>query len=431
MPCDGKVSKGGTSYYRITGLASEEIYTITLTLTDGLPYQTVPNAVGGGSVACGWNNTVFGATIDCSTRATAGGVLDFRAIGDDTVGGAYVISLAEGGVVNEGSPSDPVVVSSFPFSGGALIHSFYLLTGLIPGGAYAIEFTDASSPVALFIFPDDRYQGSICSSRNDSGNSCNVTADGSGQIYLKANAQEVYGVTYTISVTVAGLANEGWQNEPIDISDQLPYSGMVHKGSSWYIINGLTAGSSYTITLSNATDNVALRVYGAGWVAAGGPHSDCYYNWANGGGNPIACVSTADSNGEIRIKVQGINTTDGATFDLDNAAGGIPNEGYPDAPVDLTGNTPWSGTIYNGPSYYKITGRAAGTDHTVTISNLTGDLTLWVYDDGAFQNQLCWSSQLGTVDETCVVQTTTGELHTRVTASFYVLGATFSLDVAP
>ena len=93
--------------------------------------------------------------------------------------------------------------------------------------------------------------------------------------------------------------------------------------------------------------------------------------------------------------------------------------------------TPWSGTIYNGVSHYKITGRAAATDYTVTIRNLTANLSLWVYDDGTFQNLLCTSTEPGTVDETCVGQTTTGELHMRVTIQPDVLGATFAVDVTP
>lgn len=433
VPYDGQVSTDGASYYRITGVTPDEVYTITLTRTDGLPYPAVPNAVSNGTIACGWNDSTPGASINCAMLASNEGVLDFEAQGDDTVGGSYVLTFAEGGVVNEGSPSDPVVVSSFPFSGGALLQSYYLLNGLTPGGAYAIEFTDASGPVGLFIFPDETYQREphICSSLNDSGSPCQVTADGSGHIYLMTNAQqEQYGVTYTISVVTADVANEGSRNAPIDISSQLPYSGMVHKGSSWYLLDGLTADSPYTVTLSGATDNVVLSVYGPGWMVVG-QRSDCRVLWSNGGGNPIACVSKADGNGEIRIEVNGFDTADGATFTLDAAAGGIPNEGYVGTPVDVTGATPWSGTIYNGPSYYQITGRAAATDYTVTISGLTANLDLRVYDDGTFQNELCASTQLGLVDETCVVQTTTGELHIRVLATFNVFGATFSLDVTP
>lgn len=41
----------------------------------------------------------------------------------------------------------------------------------------------------------------ICSSLNGSGNACNVTANGSGQIYLMTNIQDFSGVTYTIAVT--------------------------------------------------------------------------------------------------------------------------------------------------------------------------------------------------------------------------------------
>jgi hypothetical protein len=155
LPYDGQVARSGTSNYRIMGVTPEAIYTITLTRTDGLPYQSVPNAAQTGSVACGWDNTTRQAVIDCAMRATAGGALDFFVRGDDTVGGTYVITFSGGGLVNEGSPGDPVVVSSFPFTGSALVQSYYLLTGLAPGGSYAIGFADASSAVALFIFPDN------------------------------------------------------------------------------------------------------------------------------------------------------------------------------------------------------------------------------------------------------------------------------------
>jgi hypothetical protein len=432
LPYSGQVSRGSYSHYRVTGALPDSIYTITLARSDGLPFQSVPNAVSLGSIACGWANTTPGAIIDCAMRATAGGVLDFSVDGDTIIGGAYVITVTQGGIVNEGHPGDPIEVSSFPFSGGALIQSYYMLTGLTPGGAYAIEFTDASSPVALQIFPDDTYQRqpSICSSRNDSGEPCNATADVSGHIYLMTGAQEdLYGVTYTISVTGATVANEGSRNAPVDISSRLPYSGMVHKESSWYIITGLTAGSPYTATLSNASDVADLYLYGPGWDVG---ERDCYHWWANGGGNPIDCVSVADSNGEIRIEVSGFDSADGATFDLDMVAGGTPNEGYYGAPVDVTGVTPWSGSLYKDNSYYKITGLAAATDYTVTIRDLTDDLSLYVYDDVTLNNRLCLSTQNGTVDKTCVVQTTTGELHIRVGwGNGSVRGATFSLDVTP
>lgn len=433
LPYDGQVSQSGTSYYRITGATPDAIYTITLSRTDGLPYPSVPNAGGAGAVACGFDNVMPGASIDCAMRASGTGVLDFSASGDSVLGGAYALTLEEGGTVNEGSPGDPVALDSFPFSGGALSHSYYLLTGLTPGAAYEVAFADASGQVALFLFPDDTYQmqPNICSSIFGSGAPCNVVANGSGQIYVMTSVQqENLGVTYTISVAAAELANEGSLNAPIEISGQLPYEGMVHKESSWYILTGLAAALPYTVSLSNATDDVQIHLYGPGWLVAGQPN-DCQIDWANGGGDPIACVSNADGAGEIRIEVRGFDTADGATFDLDNAAGGVPNEGYFIAPVDLTGFTPWSGTVYNGPSRYKITSRAAGTDYTVEISNLSADLNLRVFDQSDLQNLLCASIQIGTVDETCVVQTTTGELYMLVSAGFNVFGSTFSMDVTP
>ena len=434
LPYSGEVSAGGDSYYRITGVTPSAIYTIVLTRTDGLPYQVVPNTAGSGGIACGWNNDTPGDTIDCAMRATAEGVLDFYVLGDDTIGGAFMITIAEGGIVNEGTPSDPVVVTSFPFSGCAFIQSYYLLTGLVPGGAYAAEFVEASSPIALFLFPDDTYQQqpNICYSLNGSGSSCNVAADASGQLYLLTNAQqEIYGVTYTISITEADVANEGGVNTPVDISGQMPYSGMVHLGSSWYLITGLDPLMPYTVTLADASDNANLYLYGPGWTAAGGRHYDSYFNWANGGGNPIACVSVAGTAGEIRIEVRGFDSADGATYTLDIAPGGIPNQGYPGTPVDLTGATPYAGSIDHGPSYYVFTGLAPATDYTVTISLLTADLVLYVYDDGAYQNQLCSSNEFGTADETCVVQTATGEIHLRIGGATLIQGATFLVTLNP
>lgn len=432
LPYAGQVSANGYSYYRITGVTPNAIYTIILTRTAGLPYQNVPNAGGSGSNACGWVDTTPNAVIECAMRATPAGELEFYVKGDGTVGGAFAITYTAGGVVNEGNSNDPVVVNVFPFSGGALVQSYYLLTGLTPNSTYAIQFTNGSGPVALLIFQDATYQEIICSTLNDSGNSCNVTANGSGEIYLITSTQQnQYGVTYTISVTAAGVANEGSSNEPVDITGQLPYSGMVHLLSSWYIITGLTPSNPYTITLANATDAANLYVYGPGWWLLPISQKDSYFLWNNGDGTSIESVSVADSNGDIRIEVRGGDSVDGATFELDIAAGGMPNEGYFGAPVNVTGNTPWSGTIYNGPSYYVITGLASATDYTITLGDQTVPLDLSVYADEGYQNLLCNSNQLGTSTETCNVQTTTGELHIRVTGATIITGGTFTLDIAP
>jgi hypothetical protein len=87
LPYDGQVSTDGSSFYRITGVDPDEVFTITLTRTDGLPYPVVPNAASNGSVACGWNDSMPAASIDCAMRASGAGVLEFSASGDDSVGG--------------------------------------------------------------------------------------------------------------------------------------------------------------------------------------------------------------------------------------------------------------------------------------------------------------------------------------------------------
>jgi hypothetical protein len=56
---------------------------------------------------------------------------------------------------------------------------------------------------------------------------------------------------------------------------------------------------------------------------------------------------------------------------------------------------------------------------------------LYVYDDGTYQNQLCHSNEFGTADETCVVQTTTGEIHLRIGGATLIQGATFLVTLSP
>jgi hypothetical protein len=428
IPYDGQVSKNGHSFYRITGVIPNEIYTITLKLSDGLPYQIVPNATSVGNYGCGWTNETPDTAIDCAMRASAAGVMDFYVRGDTTVGGAFEVSFTQGGVVNEGSIDAPVEVNSFPFTAGAQIASYYRLTGLTPGAAYACEFTDASGPVEFFLFSDETYGTGTCSVQDWEGESCNIIADASGCVYLKTQVrQQQHSITYTISVTIASVANEGSRDAPIDITGLLPYPGMVHLCRSWYILSGLTPGSPYTISLSNATDTADLVLYGPGWDAG---ESDCFHWWRDGDGVSIECVSVADANGDIRIAVRGFDSVDGATYDLDMTSGGIPNEGYSGAPIDITGVTPWSGSVYNGTSYYKITGMAASTEYTVTLTNLTADLWMWVDDDGSAVGYLCFTNQPGTADESCIVQTTTGEFHIRIEPAYGAIqGATYLLNV--
>jgi hypothetical protein len=204
LPYSGEVGPNGFSGYRIDGVTGDAVYTISLQRTDGLPFPSVPNAGGSGSIACGWNDDTEGGTILCAIRAPSNGSMHFNVRGDDTIGGTFVLTYSAGGHVNEGSNQNPVDVSSFPLDGECLNQSYYRLTGLTPGSGYELAFTANSVPVRLFVFPDDTYQSNPSDCSAQPGGSCTVQPDTSGYIYMivdQPGSASGAGASYTISVT--------------------------------------------------------------------------------------------------------------------------------------------------------------------------------------------------------------------------------------
>lgn len=114
-------------------------------------------------------------------------------------------------------------------------------------------------------------------------------------------------------------------------------------------------------------------------------------------------------------------------------------EGTQSLPVSVTANTPHAGEVNSGGSYtdglshYHAT-VTAGATYYVRLSGMSANADLEVFDDAAFSQNLCSSSNYGTSDEQCVVVgPASGDLFIRVngneTRTSSDGGTAYQLDV--
>jgi hypothetical protein len=125
-----------------------------------------------------------------------------------------------------------------------------------------------------------------------------------------------------------------------------------------------------------------------------------------------------------------LNPPDVSVTNLDNEPG---NEGTPGAPLDLTGTTPYGGTVASSSSsYYTVTGLAPNTSYFVTLSSLVNPATFEAYSDAAFSNFLCEGIQNSgdSRPKSCYATSNgSGELYIQVINGSATLGSTYQIDV--
>src|SRR5690606_29077666 len=151
LPWAGTVGTAD-SYYVVTGLSAGQSHTVRLTdLTDN-----VTLIVDGDSDFTDGDESVGGSPGTDDETATflanAQGELYVRVFGGLTTEGAtYTLDAVPGGWVNEGHELDPLdVTGMLPHDGQVGTgRSYYVLTGLTPGGVYTIGLTGVAADVGL------------------------------------------------------------------------------------------------------------------------------------------------------------------------------------------------------------------------------------------------------------------------------------------
>lgn len=371
-------------------------------------------------VALDGSGTVVGQTV---------GTADVR--GEHPAGASAGLEVTVRAFAAEGALDSPLA-AALPYRGEVDDgYSVYRFDGLVPGEMYTIEVTSIHGDIIVSGYADDSYLPERCrASLGTEELHCPVPAGAGGEIYLIVVGRDPLGSIYSVDVVPGGIPNEGSPSDPVDVSASLPYAGTVSNSSSYYVIGGLSPGQSYTVQLTNASDDVTFYVAStADWGKGNNPCMSPPSDESDG-----ACVRPANDDGEIHVRVYGGYTPAGASYTLDTVAGGFFDEGSPIAPLDVTGALPYSGQVAKFWSHYVVTGLVAGDTYTVTVDNVSDDVSLYVHSALGFQPAFreCTSVTPGAdATESCAARAVNGELHISVGGGNTVEGATFTLDVSP
>lgn len=202
----------------------------------------------------------------------------------------------------------------------------------------------------------------------------------------------------------AGHAAEGTAGSPAALTasgDVVSHDGTVDTGKSYYRITGVTGGQDFTVTLTSLTGNVDLYVYDAGSLDPG----DLVGSSENAGTTSETVTFALGAQSFFYAVVDGSQTTEGASFELDVVAGSgaaDTNEGSVGSPVEL-GDISGAAVTHEaavemGSSYYELATTPGGS-YVIALDELSADANLFVYDDAAFTNQIGSSENTGTAND--------------------------------
>ena len=338
----------------------------------------------------------------------------------------------------EGTPEAPLVLTypgALPHNGSmayASAGSYYQITGLIPGEEYVVDL-DTTYAVTSLVYNQPGFEtGFTCSAWVSPlpDNACVATASANGELFVQTTYTwtELEGAFFTLKLTQAN--HEGSRSNPLDITSRLPYTTNIPiELSGYYVINGLTAGNSYTVTVNTAPDaDSDLYIYQDQFESL----SCSSTSW--GEGRSEYCTFTA-AGSSLWLKLKGA-TPGNSTIDIrDHGPARVYTpQGAPGSEVVLTLATPSSGEVDATASYYKVNGVTPAGQYRVVISNMYNDnANLSVYGDAAYTNLLCRSSRASTSTDDCVATAVTDTLWIKVdgTSANQYLGAEYQVTVYP
>lgn len=110
---------------------------------------------------------------------------------------------------------------------------------------------------------------------------------------------------------------------------------------------------------------------------------------------------------------------------------GIPvGEGL-DSPVPLAVSTPRRSQVDTGISLYSVS-VTSGARYTISLTGMTDDVELFVFDNSGYTDIACYSMNDGTADEQCTATATaSGAFYLEILGIYTTAGAFYTITVAP
>ena len=381
----------------------------------------------------------------CYADGPPGGTLYIAVNGDDTqinddMGAAFTLTV-KAGYRDQGSVNSPAAVNiNTPLSAQVgrpvLDSSGYLMNGrslfsaaVALTGRYTISVTDPTDQVSLSVLDGAGSGVVICGSNNAgaAGESCSFQANKT-PVYIHIDSTKTAtGAAFTLNITEdhAAYSNEGTLAEPAQLTT-LPHQGQVGGingyNSSYYSIN-VTALQSLQISATNLDGGLSMYVYDGD--ASFTAFSCNTYGYPTS--SPI-CLLEPAMTGTVYIKMS--DNGIGTEFTLNVTPINYSAQGSSVSPQVLdtapTWNATYTGTVDTGASYYRVPVNA-GKLYRAGLANVSGDISLTVYDNAALTTVLCASNAAGLTDESCQATPSGGNIWIVVGGNTY--GSKYDLTV--
>lgn len=403
-------SASGDRYYLVTGLTPGVAYTFDLGSSNASYSLGAYADRTFLSPTCGEEISYPGVS-SCGVVANANGQAYLRVFSHGSAGTVSLAASTRSAVTPSQTLTFP---GSFYFSSTVTTGSatWYRVTGLTAGTPYLFVIEGAQT---LWIYDDVYATDQLCATEGGGDvETCWVQGAADGDVYVAVDGR-VAGGAFTLQAS--SLAPSSTLAYPADFAR----SGTMERLDSvaWQV-TGLTPGAAYSLSLSGVTGPVNAA------VLRHGGNVDAELCWTEAGvGFEGLCVFTAPADGSVDLLVTGWQAVVGAdyTVDIDPVPAVVTTIAYP-------GEVPHAGAVGTGAVLYEITGLTAGGDYTVTLSGLSADADLYLFEDSAFSWMQCSSTVAGTAAESCAGYSYDGSLYVLVDGRYTASGASFTLDVA-
>ncbi|MDH5256404.1 MAG: hypothetical protein OEX07_00285, partial [Gammaproteobacteria bacterium] len=336
---------------------------------------------------------------------------------------------------NGGSSTNPQVLtfgSGFNYNGymqaGQSV-SYYRVVGLIAGEDYRLTL-NSSADIAFFGNDTIDYSAGVDCWTTSANSTATCPANASGELIVIVYTPSTLTTQSSFSLSMASRIVEGSPTAPKNLAALLPYSSAFTEtnSKSYFVIDGLTVGNSYTLGLDPGSDiNLDLFLFNDAFSTEV-CSSTSYLVSAK------SCTFTASSD-SICFSLEGSGSFTVSNTD-NGAVAAFNTEGESTIPTILSYTADGllhSGEVDKTSSYYLITGLAASTDYRVYINNIVDDnVDLYAYSDSSLSVVGCESTKTRVQPEKCVLSSDlSGSIWLRISGenAHQFLGATFDISV--
>ena len=418
-----------TSYYQLNGLTAGKTYAIAVrninatynhvlyAFDDVALFDSTSSA----DTVCYLNN--ISSNWDdkyCYITATGSTLWMKLEAGASSNGGSFDLT-ARVQPLTESIALDYSVPMTFPYAGsvGESTNSTYTISGLGANELYEVTLSNLTDDVDIWGCPTTQNSGL-------SSEICIMEANASGNMTVTVRTTNtLYGAYFNLGLTTGNI-NEGSIAAPVAIAlADLPYSGQVGTGISYYKITGLLADTLYEVNLTQLSAAAVLRVYTENFAS-----SQCNTPYVTSADQLCGAMSTAT--GELFIVAD--SRALGVNYNL-NVVQGIGQEGAPTAEVVLaygSADLPHAGTVDKTSSYYEISNLNGATNYYVVLTDFGSTKPyIRVHQDNTYGALECSASKTGTV-VACVGRTKnggSGSLFVEVGGISTLIGSSYTLDI--